>query len=142
MGTGHMDGAMEVDISQAQLMLRLRQMNLKDAGGGESDGAVSDTGVEARTCDSGFGSDKEEEMMESDGESQEQFLVEQRRTTQQHQAQLTQQQHQAQLTQQQQQQLQHCAPQHLPIADQYASVPHAHILKRAQLIPMPSENLV
>ena len=71
--------------------------------------------------------------MESDGESQEQFHVEQRRTTQ---------QHQAQLTQQQQQQLQHCAPQHLPIADQYASVPHAHILKRAQLIPMPSENLV
>ena len=75
-------------------------------------------------------------MMESDGESQEQFLVEQRRTTQQHQAQLTQQQ------QQQQQQLQHCVPQHLPIADQYSSVPHAHILKRAQLIPMPSENLV
>ena len=74
-------------------------------------------------------------MMESDGESQEQFLVEQQRTTQQHQAQLTQQQ-------QQQQQLQHCAPQHLPIADQYSSVPHAHILKRAQLIPMPSENLV
>merc|ERR1712218_44493 len=102
--------------------------NLKDAGGGESDGAVSDTGVEARTCDSVFGSDKEEEMMESDGESQEQFLVEQRRTTQQHQAQLTQQQ------QQQQQQLQHCSPQHLPIADQYASVPHARILKRAQLI--------
>merc|ERR1712038_2148976 len=132
MGTGHMDDAMEVDISQAQLMLRLRQMNLKDAGGGESDGAVSDTRVEARTCDSGFGSDKEEEMMESDGESQEQFLVEQQRTTQQHQAQLT----------QQQQQLQHCATQHLPIADQYASVPHAHILKRAQLIPMPSENLV
>ena len=73
-------------------------------------------------------------MMESDGESEGQFLVEQR-TTQQQQSQLPQQQ-------QQQQQLQHCAPQHLPSTDQYSSVPHAHILKRAQLIPMPSENLV
>ena len=74
-------------------------------------------------------------MMESDGESEGQFLVEQR-TTQQQQSQLPQ--------QQQQQQLQHCAPhaQHLPSADQYTCVPHAHILKRAQLIPMPSENLV
>ena len=77
---------------------------------------------------------QEEEMMESDGGSEGQFLVEQR-TTQQQQSQLPQQQ-------QQQQQLQHCAPQHLPSADQYTSVPHAHILKRAQLIPMPSENLV
>ena len=75
---------------------------------------------------------QEEEMMESDGESEGQFLVEQR-TTQQQQSQLPQQQ-------QQQQQLQHCAPQHLPSADQYTCVPHAHILKRAQLIPM--ENLV
>ena len=49
---------MEVDISQAQLMLRLRQMNLKDGGDRGSDGAVSDSGAEARTCDSGFGSDK------------------------------------------------------------------------------------
>ena len=53
-----MDDAMEVDISQAQLMLRLRQMNLKDGGDRGSDGAVSDSGAEARTCDSGFGSDK------------------------------------------------------------------------------------
>ena len=77
---------------------------------------------------------QEEEMMESDGESEGQFLVEQR-TTQQQQSQLPQQQ-------QQQQQLQHCTPQHLPSTDQYTSVPHAHILKRAQLIPMPSEKLV
>ena len=70
-------------------------------------------------------------MMESDGESEGQFLVEQR-TTQQQQSQLP----------QQQQQLQHCAPQLLPSADQYTCVPHAHILKRAQLMPMPSENLV